>query len=134
MAILYKMKYKGEAITIVSGRIAGDPKWVEVGTGICKFSIPTTKSWKDKAGEWHDDTTWHNIEVSGEFGSKLMERIKKGDIVRVVGEIGDREVGDKVYRTLRPNFGGVRVLFSAEGEEQQAPAARVADDDNELPF
>ncbi|MBV8832757.1 MAG: single-stranded DNA-binding protein [Acidobacteriaceae bacterium] len=35
------------------------------GTPVTKFSVATTRSWKDDKGEWKDRTQWHNVVAYG---------------------------------------------------------------------
>jgi len=36
------------------------------GTPVTKFSVATTRSWKDKKGEWKDRTQWHTVVAFGQ--------------------------------------------------------------------
>ncbi len=53
-------------LTIIGfiGRNA-ETKQLPNGTPITKFSVATTKSWKDDNGEWKNKTQWHTVLASG---------------------------------------------------------------------
>ena len=143
MARLYALKNKCYAKTTIVGTLSRDPEWKEVGTGLCKLSLPVTESWKDKGGEWQEETTWYDVDVWGESGKWVMDRgIKKGDLIRVEGKMSQRKRDDgNVFWSLKPDFRGVSLIASLEngdsGEYVPRPAATVADnddDDDGLPF
>lgn len=76
----------------------------KTGTELAKFSIATTRKWKDKgSGERREDTSWHNIVV---FNSYLVDIVKrwltKGTRVYLEGEIKTRSYekdGEKKWIT-----------------------------------
>ncbi|HEX3074461.1 MAG TPA: single-stranded DNA-binding protein [Ignavibacteriales bacterium] len=43
---------------------------------ITRFSLATTRSWKNKDGEWQNETTWHNI-VAFNLSDYYKEQLKK---------------------------------------------------------
>ena len=51
-------------LTIIGflGRDA-ETKQLPNGPAVIKFSVATTKSWKDDKGEWKDRTQWHTVLV-----------------------------------------------------------------------
>ena len=48
---------------ILLGRLGGDPEVTTLKSGqvVAKFSLATSKSYKDKKGKKVDTTQWHNI-------------------------------------------------------------------------
>ena len=54
-------------LTIIGfiGRNA-ETKSLPSGTPVIKFSVATTRSWKDEKGEWKDKTQWHNVVAFGQ--------------------------------------------------------------------
>lgn len=54
------------------------------------FSLATRDSWKDREGEWHSKTTWHQVVCWGrlvEYASTLT----KGTLIQLKGQITNRE-------------------------------------------
>lgn len=76
------------------GHLGKDPTFhaMSTGTDLCKFSLATTRKWKDKnTGERKEDTAWHNIVI---FNSYLVDIarswLQKGTRVYLEGELKTR--------------------------------------------
>ena len=74
------------------------------GTNLCKFSVATSRRWKDKnTGEKKEDTSWHNIVVFNPYLVKICESwLDKGTRVYIEGELKTRTYdkdGEKKYIT-----------------------------------
>jgi single-strand DNA-binding protein len=70
------------------GRVGKDPIISRVGNGstMAKMSVATSYGYKNKEGEWVNETDWHNITMFGKTAdacSNLM--VKKGDLVYISG-------------------------------------------------
>ena len=61
------------------------------GTPVTKFSVATTRSWKDDNGEWKEKTQWHNVLAFGQGFAQIAPRLLKGTHVFVQGELTSRE-------------------------------------------
>ncbi|MCE1190413.1 MAG: single-stranded DNA-binding protein [Ignavibacteria bacterium] len=61
---------------------------------ITTFSLATTRSYKNKEGNWTDETTWHNI-VCYNLNDYTKENLKKGKKVYIEGRISMRQYNDK---------------------------------------
>jgi single-strand DNA-binding protein len=61
------------------------------GTPVTKFSVATTRAWKDDKGEWKTRTQWHNVVAFGQGFAQLAPRLSKGAHVFVQGELTTRE-------------------------------------------
>ncbi len=92
---------------VLMGHIGKEPGYhiMQSGAEMCKFSMATTRKWKDKAtGERREDTSWHNIVV---FSPYLVTHVchvflQKGTFVYLEGEIKTRSYekdGEKRYIT-----------------------------------
>ena len=68
-----------------------ETKQLPNGTPVTKFSVATTRSWKDDKGEWKDKTQWHNVVAYGNGFAQLASRLSKGTHVFVQGELTTRE-------------------------------------------
>src|SRR5260370_18973420 len=65
------------------------------GKPIARFSVATSKRWKDESGERMESTAWHNVVVFNETTAKEVERtIHKGTTVYVEGELATRKWTD----------------------------------------
>lgn len=68
-----------------------ETKQLPNGTPVTKFSVATTRSWKDDKGEWKDKTQWHTVAAFGQGFAQLALRLTKGAHVFVQGELTTRE-------------------------------------------
>jgi len=78
---------------ILIGNLGKDPDIMTFENGVKKasYSIATTESYKDKEGNWVDQTEWHNI-VAWRW---LAERnLVKGDQVYIEGKLKTRSWDD----------------------------------------
>lgn len=63
-------------------------------TSVTSFTLATTYSYKNKNGDWSDETTWHNI-VAFNLSDYMKETLKKGKKVYVEGRLVKRDYTDK---------------------------------------
>lgn len=87
------------------GRLTKDPevKQTQGGKTMAMFSVATSKSWKNEAGEKQEKTEFHNVVVFGKVADVVNMYCKKGKQVYVEGELQTRSwddpQGNKKYRT-----------------------------------
>jgi single-strand DNA-binding protein len=124
---------------ILVGNLGKDPEvfTYENGTKRAVFSLATTESYKDKEGNWQEQTEWHNIVLWRYLAEK---NLIKGDKIYLEGKIRSRswegEDGQKKYIT---EIQGEKVLKlnSAGGGgayNQNAPAsASIANEPSSNP-
>lgn len=82
---------------ILIGNLGKDPevRHMDNNLAVARFSIATTESYKDKNGDWQDQTEWHNI-VAWRFLAERVEKyLKKGMQVYVEGKLTTRSWEDK---------------------------------------
>ena len=81
---------------ILVGRLGRDAetKFTPGGTAVTKFSVATSRRWKDKqSGEWKEETDWTNITLWQ--AENLANYLTKGKQVYVEGRIHTRSYDDK---------------------------------------
>lgn len=61
---------------------------------ITNFSLATTRSYKDKDGNWQNETTWHNI-TGFNLSDFFKDSLKKGKKFYIEGRISKRDYNDK---------------------------------------
>ncbi len=85
------------------GNVGQDPevKVLENGSTVAKFTLATTKSWKNKQGEWQDDTQWHTVITWRQLAERVGKHIKKGMQVYVEGELTYRKWHKEGEETAR---------------------------------
>jgi single-strand DNA-binding protein len=119
---------------------------------ITRFSLATTRSWKNKEGEWQNETTWHGI-VGFNLSDYYKERLKKGKKFYIEGRITKNEYTDKdgikryssdiVAENIVPldakdkeeGSSGSSVKYQGGGDTGPSPfTANNQGPDNDLPF
>jgi single-strand DNA-binding protein len=112
---------------ILVGNLGRDPETRSFQNGgrVCKFSIATSETWRDKAsGERKEKTEWHNVVIFNENLVKVAEQyLKKGSKVYIEGQLETRKAADtqggpERYFTevvLRPFRGEMTLLDSRGG-------------------
>ena len=88
---------------ILVGRLGKDPEtnYTQSGQGLCKFSVATDESWKDRNGERQKRTEWHNCVVWGKLAEICQQYLKKGALVYVEGRIQTDKWRDKTTNAER---------------------------------
>lgn len=125
---------------ILVGRLGQDPELKTVGQDpLCKFSVATSNVWTDQAGQKHEDTTWHNVDVWGKPAQNCATYLKKGSLVMVEGEVKITKKEDKTFygvkaynvRFLSPKTEGA--ASTGVSQATSAPAATTFTE-NDIPF
>lgn len=82
---------------ILIGRLGKDPemKYTPSGTPVCKFSIATNESYKDKSGVKQETTEWHSIVTWNKTAEICNKYLKKGSECYIDGKITTRSWDDK---------------------------------------
>jgi single-strand DNA-binding protein len=147
---------------VISGRVTADSvlSYTESGAAYLRFSIASNRNYRDKSGEWKEETTFVNVTLWGNQAERLSERIKKGVPVLVEGRLSSytREADGFKRTEVRINAFRVQVLIRSttpyteaeaeaeaeaeteteevieEKEEGSADMETPPDDDEELPF
>jgi single-strand DNA-binding protein len=81
----------------IIGHLGKDPEvtYSAAGTAVAKFSVATNYRQKDAAGEYQDQTDWHNIVAFKRNAEFAGQYLKKGDKVYVEGPNRTRSWDDK---------------------------------------
>lgn len=79
------------------GRAGDQPqlKSAPNGNSVASFSIATTRTWKDKAGQKQQETEWHKIVLWGKLAEIAANYVTKGALVFIQGRIATRKWTDK---------------------------------------
>ena len=62
---------------------------------IAKFSLATNEAYKDKGGQWVENTEWHNIVLWGSLAERAEKQLKKGNLVYLEGKLSTSKWKDK---------------------------------------
>jgi len=79
------------------GNLGKDPEIKEIDGGrkVARFSLATTESYKNDAGEKITETSWHNIVAWNGLANIAEKYLNKGREVAVEGRISYRNYEDK---------------------------------------
>lgn len=82
---------------ILIGRTGKEPEltFTQAGLAICKFTLATSESFKDKSGNRTERTEWHNVVAFGKTGEIIREHIGKGQQIYIEGKIHYNKWQDK---------------------------------------
>lgn len=140
---------------ILLGNLGKDPELrsTQTGTSVCSFSLATSESYKDRNGEWQENTDWHNIVMWDRQAENAAKYLKKGSKVYLEGKIRTRSYeqdGITKYKTEVIAFQMVMLdpkeqsgSYSPQGEQSAKPTAQGAnnfdlpdtdEDDDDIPF
>ena len=91
---------------ILVGRLGKDAetKFTPSGTSITRFSVATSRRWKDQASnEWKEDTNWTDVALWK--GEAVAEYLTKGKQVYVEGRLQTRSYDDvTARRSIEPKL------------------------------
>ena len=113
---------------ILLGRLGKDPEltYIPSGQSVAKFTMATNRSYKDKSGEWKEETDWHNIVAWGKLGEICAQYLAKGRQAYVEGQIRTRSWEDREgkKRTTTEIIANEVVLLGSRGEAAPEVAIR----------
>lgn len=71
------------------GRLGSKPelKTLNGGFTFTRVSLATNDSYKDKNGEWKDNTQWHNVIAWGKSAERLAKNTDKGMEIAIEGRL-----------------------------------------------
>lgn len=87
------------------GRLGAKPEIVKFDNGrmLARFSIATNEGYKNKAGEWVENTQWHNVKAWGKSAEYAAKALDKGTELavdgRLVNSTYETKTGEKRYAT-----------------------------------
>ena len=109
------------------------------GGKIVEASLATTKRWKDRNGDPHEETQWHRLIIGGALADTAERYVSKGDPLMVQGEMTYRqwETREGEKRTA-PEVRVQTLQLLTRKEQAATPAARPSytgtDHSDDLPF
>lgn len=81
---------RGVNKVILVGNLGADPdvKSTTGGSSVCKLSVATSESWRDKqTGEQQERTEWHRVVMFGRLADIAREYLRKGHKVYIEGSL-----------------------------------------------
>jgi len=96
-------------ITII-GNLGKDAE-LQASGKMLRARVATTERYKNKQGEYVDDTQWHTVKYWSDYAPQMIERFRKGVRVVVVGSITYEEYNGKTEATIKAK--SIKALSSA---------------------
>ncbi|MDX2359324.1 MAG: single-stranded DNA-binding protein [Crocinitomicaceae bacterium] len=87
------------------GRLGAEPEVVTFDSGrkLARFTLATNEGYKNKEGEWQENTQWHNITVWGKTAELAAQMLNKGQEIVLEGKLVNKSYetkdGEKRYGT-----------------------------------
>jgi single-strand DNA-binding protein len=87
------------------GRVGAQPEVVKFDSGktLVRFALATNERYKNKEGEWQEQTQWHNITAWGKTADLISKLAQKGQELVVEGKLVNNNYetkeGEKRYST-----------------------------------
>jgi single-strand DNA-binding protein len=138
---------------LISGRATADSilSYTESGTAYLRFRIASNRNYRDKSGEWKEETTFTGVTLWGNQAERLSERIKKGSPVVVEGRLSSYTRETDGFKRTEVSVNAFRVqeltksttpypenqageTTTEEKTEETAEMEAPPGDDEELPF
>lgn len=138
---------------ILVGNLGKDPevRHLDNGRAVANFSIATSESYKNKAGERVTNTEWHNVVLWTPLAEIAERFLKKGNQVYIEGKLTTRswddQEGNKRYTTevvgremtllgsRADNEGGQPNAAPSAAAPMESPVSSIPEDDSDdLPF
>ena len=126
---------------ILIGRVGQDAelKYTASGNPVCRFSLATNESWKDKAGNAQQRMEWHNIVAWNKLAEVAGEYLTKGKLVYLEGSIRsgkwqDRDGNEQKSYDIVARY--MRMLSSSNGNGTKGkadggrPVSQASEEDN----
>ena len=88
------------------GRLGAAPEVVSLDSGrtLARFALATNEGYKNKTGEWQENTQWHNITVWGKTAELAAQILNKGQEIVLEGKLVNNSYetkeGEKRYSTV----------------------------------
>ncbi|CAH1000657.1 Single-stranded DNA-binding protein [Neolewinella maritima] len=83
-------------VTLV-GRLGADPeiRTLANGTMVARLRMATTENYRDRAGQWQEETQWHDVVVWRHLAERAQKYCRKGSLVYLEGKLTHRKWEDK---------------------------------------
>lgn len=123
-------------VTIL-GNLGKDPEFQTTpsGASVCKFSVATTESYKDKSDNWQEVTDWHNVVFWNRLAEIANEYLQKGNKVYVEGKLKTRSYEkDGETKYITEIIGNNLVLLPNGDKKQNSQSGTTTDTGYQEPY
>ena len=123
---------------ILLGRLGGDPEVTTLKSGqvVAKFSLATSKSYKDKQGKKVENTQWHNIVMWQPLAQVADKYLSKGSLVYLEGEITSRSYDDQQgnKRWFTEIVAHELTMLGGNNKNQESENSTILEEPNTTPW
>lgn len=104
LLIIYIMNTLRNKVSLI-GRLGAAPEVTtfEKGSTLARFTLATNERYKDKSGNWQDNTQWHTINAWGAQAERAKTLDKGMEIIlegRLVHQSYESKTGEKKFTTV----------------------------------
>jgi len=127
---------------ILIGTLGKDPEIRSTGSGkkVANISLATSESYKDKNGEKHTETEWHELVFWGKITEVIEKYLKKGSKIYVEGKIKTEvfeKDGEKKY--FKKIIGSKIVMLGDSQKKEEVgksglPVYETSSEEEDLPW
>lgn len=112
---------------ILVGNLGKDPevRHLEGGIAVARFSLATSESYKDKAGQHIEQTEWHNIVVWRTLAESAEKYLKKGMTIYIEGKLRTRSWDDKGFKRYMTEIVGDTFTILNKKESSLPPKSDI---------
>lgn len=112
------------------GNLGKEPEFKVTPSGVsmCKFSVATKESFKNKDEQWEERTEWHNIECWRNLADNANKFLKKGSKVFAKGKLKTEQYEKDGTTRYITKIVAVDLIFleSSNNAQNQATQAQTA--------
>ena len=123
---------------ILLGRLGGDPEVTTLKSGqvVAKFSLATSKSYKDKQGKKVENTQWHNIVMWPPLAQVAEKYLSKGSLVYLEGELTSRSYDDAQgnKRWFTEIVAHELTMLGGNNKNQESDNSTISEESNTTPW
>lgn len=123
---------------ILVGNVGKDPetRYLDENTPVCKFSLATSESYRNKDGEKIEQTEWHNIVLWRGLAKVAEQYVKKGSQLYIEGRIKSRSYDDKdgIKRYITEIVGDNMQMLGRRQDDDQQMAGESRTDVQQTPI
>ncbi|MCP9237016.1 single-stranded DNA-binding protein [Lewinella sp. JB7] len=111
----------------LAGYLGADPEIRTLGNGtmVAKLRMATTESYRDRAGEWQEETQWHDVVLWRHLAEKAQKYTRKGSLIYLEGKLTHRKWEDKEGNPRKTTevVGAMLRVLDGKRDENTEPAS-----------
>ena len=111
---------------ILIGNAGNEPEVRDLDSGakVATFSLATNENYRDKSGEWQQNTEWHKVVAWRMLAERAQKSIRKGTRIYIEGKLTtrkwqDKDGNDRYTTEVVSNY--LRILDKVESNEDLPP-------------